>query len=338
MIRTFCFPILLIGISVNSFSQGQTQDFKIAMPEQKVENSLYNKISYLDSRYDITNMGIIQLGAFNRKVKVVPEVAFEEQLYHILKALTDEKAKEGELLFQLRQFNFAEITGAMSEKGYCYLRANLYERANDSYKKIDAIDTVILVKSLDVTKKMMKKGSELITDFIASNLTKTGNDTISYSLADVQNIDNMEKRSLKLYTTATFSNGLYTTYESFRDQLPDKQPAEVEEKNGTIANVKVVNEKGKFEKVSPKDIYAIVHNGNPFIATDYGYYPLQKTDDKFLFTGKAKTTASAGDVIAASFFFGIIGGLIASNAESKFEMMIDHTNGGFVRLREVKGN
>ena len=81
---------------------------------------------------------------------------------------------------------------------------------------------------------------------------------------------------------------------------------------------------------------SIVHQGQPYVATDYGYYPLQKTGDDFFFTGKAKVTANAGDVIVAGVFFGIIGGLIASDASALFEMKLDHLNGGFMRIREIK--
>ncbi len=83
-------------------------------------------------------------------------------------------------------------------------------------------------------------------------------------------------------------------------------------------------------------MYAFVYKGQPFVATEYGYYPLQKINDDFYFTGKAKVTANTGDVIAASLFFGIIGGLIASNSEATFEMKIDHLNGGFIRLKEIE--
>ncbi len=38
--------------------------FEIELPEQKIANSLYNNIEYIDSRYDTSNMGIVQLGAF----------------------------------------------------------------------------------------------------------------------------------------------------------------------------------------------------------------------------------------------------------------------------------
>src|SRR5689334_3925025 len=108
-----------------TFAQRATEDYTITLPEQKISNSLYRNISYLDSRYDTSNMGIVQLGAFNRKARVIPKVPFSMQLTTVLQAMTDSSAKDGELLFQLRQFNFAEITGAMSERGYCYLRADL---------------------------------------------------------------------------------------------------------------------------------------------------------------------------------------------------------------------
>ena len=79
----------------------------------------------------------------------------------------------------------------------------------------------------------------------------------------------------------------------------------------------------------------VAFKGDLFIATEYGFYKLKKLGDDFYFTGKAKVTAKTGDVLAAGFFFGIFGTLLASSADATFEMKIDHNNGGFIRLREV---
>ncbi len=57
----------------------------------------------------------------------------------------------------IRQLSFAEITGAMSEKGYCYLRAALYHKKDDGYGLVNTIDTVLLVKSMDVTKVIIQE-------------------------------------------------------------------------------------------------------------------------------------------------------------------------------------
>ncbi|MEO6721526.1 MAG: hypothetical protein ABIN67_14250 [Ferruginibacter sp.] len=332
---------LLLLISLNFFcgftlfSQSRNEDFEITLPEQRIEHSLYNKISYLDSRIDTTNMGIVQLGAFNRKAKVVPKVPFSEQMRKVLGALTDSTAGNGNLLLQLRQFNFAEITGAVSEKGYCYLRAQLYANSNNGYQTVGFIDTVISVKSFDVTKGLFRNASNVLSAFISSNLLKTVSDSTVFSLHDIANMDSVEKRFVKLYNVSTYVDGVYTDWRSFANQSPDKQGT-VELKDGTISRVKVLDENGKATKVKSKDLYAVVHNGQPFIATDFGYYPLTKDGNDLFFTGKAKVTANTGDVIAASMFFGILGGLMASDAASLFDMKLDHLNGGFIRLREIK--
>jgi hypothetical protein len=333
--RTLLPITILLFFATVCKAQSRTEDFDLILPEQKVQNSLYNSIQFLDSRYDTTHMGIVQLGAFNKKAKVIPKTPFSTQLTGVLHSLTDSGSKEGALLFQLRQFSFAEITGATSEKGYCYLKAAMYTNKDGLYMKLASIDTVIFVKSMDVTKALFRKGSKAITDFIAGNLEMEARDSIQYSYADVMNIDNVEKRNILLYTTSQYQDGLYETYSSFCKQMPDK-PITVEMKGDKMGTVRTHDEQGKAVKVKAKDIYAIVYKGQPFIATDFGFYPLNKTGNDFYFTGKAKVNANAGDVIVASMFFGIIGGLIASDAEATFEMKIDHTNGGFIRLQEIK--
>ncbi|MEP6585017.1 MAG: hypothetical protein ABJA90_12160 [Ginsengibacter sp.] len=320
-----------------SYSQNRTEDFEIALPEQKVQNSLYNKISFLDSRDDTTYMGIVQLGAFNKKAKVISKIPLEAQLRKVMSSLTDSTGKNGELLFQLRQFNFAEITGAVNEKGYCYLKAALYSKTRDQYQSISSIDTVILIKSMDVTRALFRNGSKVISNFIETNLLHEPGSLNYYSYNDVVNMDSIEKRSIAVYNISKFSDGLYNTYTSFKNQTSDAEIS-VNMKDEKIFSVKALDKMGKAVKVKAKDIYAIVYNGQPFIATEYGYYPLQKMNDDFFFTGRAKVTAKTGDVIAASFFFGIIGGLIASNSEAIFEMKIDHSNGGFIRMKEIKNS
>src|SRR3954466_7098024 len=102
-------------------------DFSIALPAQKVKNSLYNKIELMDSRYDTSFFGSVFLGGFMKPV--VPVVRMHQQMVNVMKALTDETAKDGELLLQFRKFSFGRYgSGQMSEKGYCYLKATLYAK------------------------------------------------------------------------------------------------------------------------------------------------------------------------------------------------------------------
>jgi hypothetical protein len=188
---------------------------------------------------------------------------------------------------------------------------------------------------MDVTRALLRNGSRLITNFIATSLWKEPVDSVAYGFNDILHMDSIEKRKIVLYNTTIFADGLYTSYASFMNQVPDKQVT-IDEKKGKISSVKMTAENGEMLKVKRKDVYAIVYKGQPYIATEYDYYPLEKRDDDFYFTGKAKVTADQGAVMAASFFFGIIGGLIASDADASFEMRIEHSNGGFIRLREIK--
>jgi hypothetical protein len=319
------------------FSQRLTENFEITLPGEKVEHSLYRTIECIDSRYDTTFMGIIQLGAFNKKAKVIPEIPFSTQLQNVLNSLAGKDSKDGKLLFHLRQFNFAELTGTTSEKGYCYLRADLYSESDNSYLKISSIDTVIFIKGVDVTRALFRKASKMITNFIGYTLDRKVSGSDYYSFREVAKMDSIEKRKIKVYNTSEYTDGLYLTWQSFMNQVPDKQII-VEKKNNKVVSLNILNERGKKVVLHPTDAYAIVVEGVPFIATDYGFYLLQKINDDFKFIGRAHTNARAGDVIAASVFFGVMGGVMATEASATFEMKIDHINGGFIRLRERYGN
>lgn len=333
MHKFFIIQCLLLFISAGLHCQN-IENFEIPLAESKINNSQYNTIKLLDSRSDTTTLGIVQTGLFNRKANVIPKKPLSIQLFNVFNSMINETAKSNELLLQIRQFSFAEITGSMSEKGYCFLRAELYTKKAEQYQKISSIDTVICLKSsIDVTKAIIKAGGEAIAGFIMSNLLHEPAGSAYYTYNDILGIDNFEKRKLKVYNTATYTDGLYLTYQSFRDQIPDKQITV--EGNDVNNSVRTTELNGKSQKVKIGKVYAVVYNGQPYIATPFEYYPLKKVNDDFLFTGKAKVTASTGAVITASAFLGIIGGLIASDAESTFEMKLDHINGGFIRLKEI---
>jgi len=312
------------------------EKYTIALPEQKIPDSRYNSLQFVDGRADTSGMGIVQLGAFNKKAFVVPETPLDQQFHTIFGQLTDASAKQGECIFLLRQLSFAEITKAMSERGYCYLRATMFAKAGEGYQKINDIDTVVVIKAFDVTKAMFRQGSQSICEFIGQNLQKAPEAEHLYSLADIHALDSVEKRLIPVYNTDTYTEGVYKTWEAFKQQKPEITGATIELDNEGQYVVKVINEKGKKEKIRSKELYGMVYQGKPYIATEFGYYPLDKKTDNFYFTGKTRVAASQGDIMAASMFFGLLGGLLASQpVEAVFEMKVDHVSGGFIRLREV---
>ncbi len=326
-------------LAAEAGAQSATEPFSIAPPTEKIANSLYKTIRVVDVRPDPQNLGIVQLGAFNRKARVVTETPLADQVSGLLAALTDSTAQAGELFLLLRQLSFAEVTGAMSERGYFQLRAILFAKKGDGFQKLDAIDTVVVIKAMDVTKGLLRQGTKSLTELLAANLTKEPTGATTYRSDEVIHFDKLEKKGLPLYTADSLKNGIYKTFRAFTALQPDEESFTVDfGKDGHSPVVRRPNEKGKMEKVSSKEMYAFVHEGRPFIATDYGFYPLRKEEEDFYFTGKAKVAANSGDVLMASMFFGVIGGLIASSgSNATFDMKIDHLSGGFIRLKEVKG-
>lgn len=203
------------------FSQNRTEDFVISLPETKAPTSLYKTIKLIDARIDSTSMGIVQKGAFNVKARVVPTTPLRTQFQNLLNAINNNDAKDGELVVYLKQFSFAEITGMVSEKGYCYVQAFLFSKNDEGkYQAIDKVDTVIVHSSMDVTKATMRKGSELLTKFITNNINKKNVNSESYSYSEIKDFDKIQKLKYNLYANQNLTEGLYANFENFRDQKP----------------------------------------------------------------------------------------------------------------------
>ena len=308
-------------------------------PETKVSNSLYNRIQLLDLREDTTNLGIVQTGGFNRKETLIANPALRKQLRIILGELTDSAtAQSGELLLRLQHFRFSEITGGYSQSGFCQLGAELLAKNGTGYQLLDTLNTNVTIdKASDVTDKILKAGGDRLTAFIAKNLTRTAGGR-SYSYAEVQKLDSFRKRNLPVYNTNTYTNGLYRSYDAFVAQRPDAQIS-ADLKGDKLRRVWEVTPEGeREEKPNPAKIYGVVFEGIPYIATEFGYYPLRKVKDDFIFEGHMRL---GSDEMAQnmSVAFGLAGYLLTKAATGKtsdtYEMKIDFRSGRPVPLRKL---
>lgn len=336
------FLFLIFIVSIFS-AQKRTEDFQISIPDNRSIKSSYKKINLIDVRPDTTNIGIIQKGAFNTKARVIPSVPLKTQIQNLLTSIVSKDSGDGELLLYLKQFYFAEVTGAMSEKGYCYLQAYLFSKNDEGkFQLLDKVDSVIVHSSMDVTKATMKKGSELISNFIIKNAYQKKNTNDSFTYEQVKNYDKIVKQDLPLYNNDKLRDGLYVDFKNFKEQnTSEVSLAKIKTTpDGSKAFKIFTNADGKEKEIRNKsDYYAIVFEGIPYIYSnmDHAFTRMEKNqnDGDFYFKAKAKATAKTGNVIAAAAFFGIIGGLIAADANSEFEMKLDYLNGGFIPIKEA---
>jgi hypothetical protein len=321
---------IFVFISLSAFSQNRKEPFNIPAAEQKVSNSLYNEISFIDARADTANMGFVQLGMFNARADIIFKKPFRDQLSTLIREISDVTAQKNTLYFQLRKFSFSEQTNTFSERGYFRFRAGLFRKLDDRFIKINDVDTTILIKASDVTKSLIQHAGTEIIDFVQQNLQNDGIALTSFSLAQIENPDSVEKTNIKLYTTTQYTDGLYLSYKSFSSQIPDG-PMIVEEKNNKIKSVKTTDSTGKMIKVKSRDVYAMVYKGQLYAATSYDFFPLTKDKEDFYFTGKVK----AGVDPMAGLMFGLMGSLLSSTSYYTFEMKIDHISGDFIRIRYI---
>jgi hypothetical protein len=283
------------------------KQFKLIPFETKISDSRYNSLHVIDSRTDKSNLGLIRVGAFDRKTKLTTDTSLSVQLSKWFNANIDQKTGSGKLVLHLRQFFVLEASSII---GNCILRAGLYKLENNRYSKIRDIDTLIGVRSgLDVTDKLLKQSSSLLTNFIAqSTVCEPLANTESFSYDDLtQKLDSLEKKQLKLYNTATYTDGLYLTYNSFKRQVADKnvvvQHFNFDDIN--LADIKAPDEKGKLKEVNRRKIYGFVFMGQPYIAGSYAYCTLKKVKDEFIFTGEINNTMP-GDPSQVGLFFGAV--------------------------------
>lgn len=334
--------VIIVFSTFDVFAQNQTmepevfREFKLSAVPPAVSHSLYNKLSVIDFRKDHLRMGIGQFGMLNKRMTLVLKPDIEVQLENNLKLMTDSTAEKGEMVLCLKKFLFAERSAAFTEEGFCSITAELYRKSDSQYYLLEAIDTVLQVKQFDVTKRMIHNGDSVFQQYISRNLKNAGHPTLPLSYAEVISADSIAKSKLALYTQNTLTNGIYMTYTTFKNQQPDFQCKSVVKKN-KLKSAEIALQDGSFAKVDCKQIYAIVADGIPFIATKFGFYRLKKQDNDWYFIGKMHAPTSGGTVMAAWLMIGFAGAIIANETgkSAYFYSSVNYKTGYPIRLKEI---
>jgi hypothetical protein len=324
-------PILLFALQMlDVHAQVITVPFEFQSPKYTPHKSLYSRIDFLDSRADKSSIGSVAAGALaNRDGLLVLKLPANPQIEEMLHKLLDSAAGEGELLLQLRRFKFVEASSAR----YCFLCATLYVKAADRYRKLMTIDTTFVFAKGEIKGRLTKAASACLAGFLTDELTMQPDDSVSYGLYDVTRMDSIEKSRLRLYSDTNFVDGLYKDYTAFSIQRPDLQCTVKANRKGEISAVYFIDSVGKKKEVRPRDVYAIVYKGIRYVATEYGYYPLEVLGDDLYFTGDVRIAAAEGDLLATQLATGLIGSILAKGgSRTTYRLLLDHISGEFVHV------
>lgn len=214
------FIAIAICSTVQANAQKRIRDFSLIAPATTMESSLYRSIEVIDDREFKDNLGIIQVGAFNSKAQVIPEIPLETQIQQQLDLLVLGDKGNGTLALLIHRFAVAEFTGAFSESGFFDFRADLFVKYEDqSYQKLATIDTAHVNKGMDVSKALLRHASHIVTDFLMNNLNRLPIDAERYSKTQLLDMEAIRKYQIPLYSNNILKDGLYLDYSHFRDQF-----------------------------------------------------------------------------------------------------------------------
>lgn len=333
---------LLITISLSSLllAQKRTEDFTISLPAQKVDKSYYKSIKIIDARIDTTSIGIVQQGALNAKARVIPTSPLSSQFQSVLNSVNGENTENGDLVLYIKQLYFAEVSKAFTEFGYCYFQGFLFAKnENGTYSLLEKTDTVVDHKDSDVTKDILRKGSEMLGQFITKNVSRKPETTEQYTFDQIKKFDDIDKQSISLFNSSQLKDGVYKDYASLKNQQPQQEITNAKFYGNMPKIVRIYETAdGKEKEIKKDDIYAIVYKGEPYI-----YLPIEnlftkaeKRDNDYYFVGKLRSGGPNTGNLSIGMFFGAVGVLLASNPAYPFEQKIDYINGAFIPIKEIQ--
>ncbi|MHB8208071.1 hypothetical protein, partial [Mucilaginibacter sp.] len=309
MYKTCIFLLFISLFGTNARAQNVV-NFQLDIPNANVNGNLYHTIRIIDQRNDTTSMGFVKTGFFDRRGGVIPKIPLAAQLSRYFYNLVDTAGKSKEMVLLLRRDVFEVTTIGSRDYGSFSFRAGLYEVKDGQYQQIASIDTVATVSSaMTVTTALLSTGNKLMGEFISGHVSAAPNGDV-YSYHDIFHLDSVETRAIKLYNTQKYADGLYLTYKSLMNQVPDRQIT-VEPGDVNYGVVKTVDANGKTQRVRPQKVYALVYRGQPYISSRGNYYPLKKEKNDFYFTGAVQVSSGVGNMVLVS-SFGALGALIGS--------------------------
>lgn len=310
-------------------------DFNILPPNIKVGDSKYSKLHYIEARENPDDMGFAYVNSWNGVQAITLSSSIEVQLQSLVGTVVLPSDEGKTIAVQMRILFFDAGNGRAESKSKCNLRMTLYEMDdNGNYYFLNTLDSIVISGRKDIK----ANASMAITSFIVDNLPYSAEEgEKALDINAVMDIDMYEKNSLPFYTEVQIPNGIYRTYKSLMNLVPDSTPdlSIIANEEGMVKEVKFADPQntGKDKKLKTKDVYAIAVDGIPYFNFDGDFYKAYNKDGYWRFIISQKVGGSGftlgigigggGRHAAGGVGFGIpIGG-----KKEYVEMLIDHLNG-----------
>ncbi|MFS4431700.1 hypothetical protein [Chryseobacterium sp. S90] len=296
----FLFPI---------FISAQKYQFIELRKSIKDKNHTAESLTLLDRRED-KFIGIVS----HRKDPY--EVKFEkddlEKLFSDWFIEYNKERGSNQYFFMLEHLKVEDIPTERSIKGHLEMRIATFLKKNNQY---------YFLKKNRISKDYQQKDHAYITRAIAasisaefSNIIKDSYDTkelnIPISETDMENYEKVISGKLPIFSSESFTDGVYKDYESFAMQKPDKELMVRKNKDGVIKGVKRVDD---YDNLS-REVFAVVDNGLAYKKTPTSLIEIEKDNNGFFIMASEEELFPQNNTmtIAGAASFGIIGGIIGA--------------------------
>lgn len=296
----FLFPI---------FISAQKYQFIELRKNIKDKNHTAGSLTLLDRRED-KFIGIVS----HRKEPY--EVKFEkEDLEKLFSDWFIEYNKErgsNQYFFMLEYLKVEDIPTERSVKGHLEMRTATFLKKNNQF---------YFLKKNRISKEYQQKDHAYITRAIAasisaefSNIIKDSYDikelNIPVSETDMENYEKVISEKLPIFSSDSFTDGVYNDYKSFAEQKPNKELMVRKNKEGIIKGVKRVDDYDNLNR----EVFAVVDNGVAYKKTPTNIIEIEKDNNGFFIVASEEELFPQNNTmtIAGAASFGIVGGIIGA--------------------------
>jgi hypothetical protein len=307
-------PKIFLFFIITPFIQAQnlkTATYNIAQTNFKVD-SHYGYITVVDARKEKSHCGTVLVvgGVKTHQALVKTSIDIDKQVERVFRSLNSQINKSNDtLLIKLNQFKFNEYQLPLSVVGEFNFYADVFAKKDGKYAKIRSIDTIQIVKNGNVKEKIFQESSLFIHNFLKNEMTKSISLVYDLSYEDVLNIEDIEKKSIPLFTQEILTHGIFLNYQTFSKQMPDNKNFRINRNGkGEFKNIEYKTVQGEYLKLDTNDLYAFVENGKPYLIVNKRCVEIEKLNNDFGF----KQIVYSNNNVEMGGMFGVTGALISS--------------------------
>ncbi|RFS23411.1 hypothetical protein DVR12_10370 [Chitinophaga silvatica] len=288
-----------------------------AFSDKDVPAKKIGGIVVVSQLWDTTRMGFLQVGMFNKKAEAVPDKPFSTYFQEYANAAFGNTVAAGEptLLWIIEDLRIGERTGAMSEKAFTRLKATAYVSSDGKqFIPLASSDNAFQNGGMDVTHKHKSNIAKAFKELYLLSVSKLDAVLADKQLASFSYDEIMaqyeRKRNIPVLTQK-LNDGVYFSFNDFRENKPSITNFEVSEKKG--AAVSAVESDGSKRILAA--YWCIVKDGAILKKQDRKLLPLDRDGYGFTISSYiADYKHRNNQILTGAVIGGLAGGLISGAA------------------------